>query len=128
MHAIKHVDGRVLWANVHLLFWLSLMPFAMAWSGESHFAPWPVAAWGTVQLMAGIAFNILVRVLIALHGGDSVLAAAVRRDVKGFLSIGLYALAVPIALVRPGWAIVLYGLVAIMWLVPDRRIERQLGH
>src|SRR5229473_1143647 len=77
MHAVKHVDGRVLWANLHLLFWLSLIPVVMAWAGDTHFAAWPVAAWGVVQLMAGTAYFILVRSLLALHGRDSVLAAAI---------------------------------------------------
>ena len=128
LHAIQHVDGRVLWANVHLLFWLSLMPLVSAWAGESHFAPWPVAAWGAVQFMCGIAYFILVRALLALHGGDSVLAAAIGRDFKGIASVVLYGIAMPLAFVHPMLAAAIYVMVAVMWLVPDRRIERRLHH
>ncbi len=127
MHATKHVDGRVLWANLHLLFWLSLMPFVTAWAGETRFAAWPVAAWGAVQFMAGTAYFILVRALLALHGGDSVLAEAIGRDVKGIISLALYLIAVLLTLVGPVPALAIYVLVAVMWLIPDRRIERKLG-
>ena len=127
MHATRHVDGRVLWANLHLLFWLSLVPFVTAWAGESRFASWPVAAWGAVQFMAGIAYTILVRVLLALHGGDSALAVAIGRDFKGIISIACYLIAVPLALANPALACAIYILVAVIWLVPDRRIERTLG-
>ena len=127
MHVIKHVNGRVLWANLHLLFWLSLMPFVTAWAGETHFAAWPVAAWGAVQFMAGTAYFILVRSLLSLHGGDSVLAAAIGRDFKGIVSVVLYLIAMLLALVNPAFALAIYILVAVMWLIPDRRIERTLG-
>ena len=128
LHAARHVDGRILWANLHLLFWLSLMPLVSAWAGESNFAPWPVAAWGAVQFMAGIGFFLLVRSLIALHGRDSVLAAAIGRDFKGIASLVLYGTAMPLAFVHPMLAVGIYALVGIMWLIPDRRIERRLRH
>jgi TMEM175 potassium channel family protein len=127
LHTAKHVDGAVLWANLHLLFWLSLIPVVMAWAGDTHFAAWPVAAWGVVQLMAGTAYFILVRSLLALHGRDSVLAAAIGRDFKGILSLALYLVAVLLTMFGPLPAIAIYVLVAIIWLVPDRRIERTLG-
>ena len=126
MHAIKHVDGRVLWANLHLLFWLSLMPVVTAWAGETHFAAWPVAAWGAVQFMSGTAYFILVRALLVLHGSDSVLAAAIGRDFKGIVSVVLYLVAVVLAFVHPAIACGLYIFVAAMWLIPDRRITRTL--
>ncbi len=127
LHAIKHVNGRVLWANLHLLFWLSLVPFATAWVGETDRAPWPLALYGVVLLMSGVAYSILTRSLISLHGRDSMLASAVGRDFKGILSLGLYAAAIPLAFVSSWIAIGLYVLVAIMWLIPDRRIERKLA-
>jgi len=126
LHTAKHVDGRVLWANLHLLFWLSLIPVAMAWAGDTHFAAWPVAAWGVVQLMAGTAYFILVRSLLALHGRDSVLAAAIGRDFKGIISVVLYLIGILLTVIGPLPAIAIYVLVAVIWLVPDRRIERTL--
>ena len=128
MHAIKHVDGRVLWANLHLLFWLSLFPVVTAWAGDTHFAALPVAAWGVDQFMAGTAYFILVRTLLALHGSDSVLAAAIGRDFKGIVSVVLYLTAVLLAWVSPMISCGIYVLVAIMWLIPDRRIERRFEH
>jgi uncharacterized membrane protein len=126
LHAIAHVDGRILWANLHLLFWLSLIPFVTAWMGENHFAAWPVALYGVVLLLAAIAYFILTRTLIALHGRESVLATAVGRDRKGKVSIVLYLAAIPLAFVSPWISCALYVLVAIMWLIPDRRIEKTL--
>jgi uncharacterized membrane protein len=126
LQAITHVDGRVLWANLHLLFWLSLIPFATAWMGENRFAPWPVSLYGAVLLLAAVAYWVLVRALIARHGQDSVLASAVGRDRKGKLSIVICAVAIPLALVSAWAACALYVLVAIIWLIPDRRIERTL--
>lgn len=128
LQAIKHVDGRVLWANLHLLFWLSLVPFVTGWMGVNNFAAWPVALYGVVLLLSGVAYFILTRVLISLHGTDSVLAAAVGGDFKGKLSLVIYSAAVPLAFVRVGYALTLYTLVAVMWLVPDRRIEKTLTH
>jgi TMEM175 potassium channel family protein len=127
LQAIKHVDGRVLWANLHLLFWLSLVPFVTGWTGENNFAPWPVALYGVVLFFAAIAYFILTRTLIALHGRESVLSEAVGRDFKGKVSVVIYAAAIPLAFLRSWIAFGLYVLVAIMWLVPDRRIEKMLG-
>ncbi len=126
LHAIAHVDGRVLWANLHLLFWLSLIPFVTAWMGENRFAAWPVALYGVVMLGAAVAYFILTRALIALHGRDSVLATALGRDRKGKLSLVFYLAAIPVAFVSPWISCALYVLVAVMWLLPDRRIEKTL--
>jgi uncharacterized membrane protein len=126
LHAVQHVDGRVLWANLHLLFWLSLVPFVTAWMGENHFARWPVALYGVVMLFASIAYFILARSLISLHGKESVLAHALGRDFKGQISTIIYVAAIPLALLKWWLACLLYVLVAIMWLVPDRRIEKTL--
>ncbi len=128
LQAAERVNGNVLWANMNLLFWLSLVPFATAWMGENPTAPWPAALYGVTLLMPGIAYNILTRALIALHGRDSVLAAAIGRDFKGVISVVIYAVAIPLAFVNTLFAQALYVLVAIIWLVPDRRIERSLMH
>ena len=127
LQAIKHVDGRSLWANLHLLFWLSLIPFVTGWMGENNFASWPVACYGVVLLFAAIAYFILTRVLIALHGRDSILASAVGRDFKGKVSVVIYLISIPLAFVNPWFACALYVLVAVMWLIPDRRIEKTLA-
>jgi uncharacterized membrane protein len=127
LQASHHVDGRVLWANMHLLFWLSLVPFATAWVGHHGFASWPVAVYGVVLLGAGIAYTILSLALIAVNGADSPLAKAIGEDRKGRISLGIYASAIPVAFWRPEIAVALYVLVAAMWLVPDRRIERTLS-
>jgi uncharacterized membrane protein len=124
--AVKRVNGRVLWANLHLLFWLSLTPFVTGWMGEHEFAPWPVALYGVVLLLSGVAYFILTRVLLSLHGEDSVLAKALGRDFKAKISIVIYMSAIPLAFVNSWFAGALYALVAIMWLVPDRRIETTL--
>ena len=125
-HAAKQVDGRILWANVHLLFWLSLTPFATAWMGDNHFATLPVALYGAVLFMAGLAFTILVRMLVARHGPQSAIARAVGADRKGWTSLVLYGLGVPVAFLNRWVALGMYVTVAIMWLVPDTRIERIL--
>ncbi len=127
LQAVEHVDGRVLWANLHLLFWLSLIPFGTAWIGTTEFATWPVALYGIILLFAAIAYTILVRALIALHGTDSRLAMAVGRDFKGKLSVVVYLVAVPLAFVSAWLAWGLYAVVAVIWLIPDRRIERTLA-
>lgn len=126
LHAVQYVNGRVLWANLHLLFWLSLVPFVTAWMGENHFEPVPVAIYGIVLLAASIAYYVLTRVLISLHGKDSTLATAVGRDFKGQLSTFIYLVAIPLAILKWWIGFSLYVLVAIMWLAPDRRIERTL--
>jgi uncharacterized membrane protein len=125
--AIERVDGRALWANLHLLFWLSLIPFVTGWVGESEFAAVPMAAYGVVLLLAAMAYFLLTRALVSLHGSDSALAVAVGSDVKGKVSLLLYALAVPLAFVQPRLALAVYVLVALMWLAPDRRIENALA-
>ena len=127
LHAAEHVNGSVLWANLHLLFWLSLIPFATAWMGENHFASWPVALYGLVLLLAAIAYTILVRTLLRLHTKDSLLARALGSDFKGKISMVIYLVAIPVALVRPLLACAIYVLVAVVWLAPDRRIERKLS-
>jgi uncharacterized membrane protein len=126
LHAARHINGSIMWANLHLLFWLSLIPFTTGWMGENHFAPWPVALYGTVLLFAGFAYFILARTLIAAHGSDSTLAMSIGRDVKGKLSLAVYAAAIPFAFVQSWIACAMYVLVAIMWLAPDRRIEHTL--
>ena len=127
LQAIKHVDGRVLWANLHLLFWLSLIPFVTGWMGENKFAAWPVALYGVIMLGAAIAYFILTRALIALHGRDSVLATALGRDFKGKVSLVIYGAAIPLSFASSWLACLLYVLVAIMWLIPDRRIEKTIA-
>ncbi len=126
LHATKHVSGGVLWANLHLLFWLSLFPFTTAWMGENHVAPTPTAAYGFVLLMAAVAYYILQRAIIHREGGRSLLAAAIGPDWKGKLSPVLYLAAIPLAFVRPWISSGIYVLVALIWFIPDRRIEREL--
>jgi uncharacterized membrane protein len=127
IHAAQQVNGHVLWANLHLLFWLSLIPFVTAWMGENHFAQWPVALYGVIMLLAGIAYNILVRTLLSLHGPDSLLANALGADFKGKISIVICLVAIPLAFVNSWIAYGIYILVAVMWLVPDRRIEKTIA-
>ena len=126
LHAAQRVDGRVLWANLHLLFWLSLIPFASGWMGENHFAATPVALYGFVLLMAAIAYFMLARMLIAVEGKNSTLAVALGKDYKGIISVVAYALAIPLAFVNAWLSVALYVSVSAMWFIPDRRIEKQL--
>jgi len=126
LQAAERVDGRVLWANLHLLFWLSLVPFVTGWMGENDFAAVPVALYGVVLLGAAFAYTLLTLALVARHGTDSRLATALGSDWKGRLSLVAYAVAIPLAFVHPGISCALYVGVAIAWLVPDRRIERTL--
>jgi uncharacterized membrane protein len=126
LHVTHQVDGGVLWANLHLLFWLSLIPFTTAWMGENHFAAVPSAVYGVVLLMAAIAYFILQRAIIRREGPDSLLARAVGGDLKGKISPLAYLLAIPLAFVNRWLSGALYVAVAVMWLVPDRRIERML--
>jgi uncharacterized membrane protein len=123
LHVTERVDGKVLWANLGLLFWLSLVPFVIRWIDESGFTPLPTAAYGVVLLCAGFSYRILQRTIIVVNGRDSRLAVALGDDFKGKMSLILYLLAIPLAFVRPWIAIVLYVTVAVMWLVPDTRIE-----
>ena len=127
MHTVKQVDGRVLWANGHLLFWLSLLPFVSGWMGENHFASLPVLLYGIVALMSGVAYYILAQVLIKIHGKDSLLAIAVGKDKKGVISVVLYLIAVGFACFYPMVSYALFVSVAIMWLIPDKRIEKVLN-
>jgi uncharacterized membrane protein len=127
LHVTERVSGSVLWANLHLLFWLSLVPFVTAWMGENHFAPAPTALYGVVMLLAAIAYWVLLRAILAVQGPHSLLAAAVGRDFKGKLSPLLYLIAIPSAFIREWIAGGLYVIVALMWLIPDRRIERRLS-
>jgi uncharacterized membrane protein len=123
LYLTERVTGGVLWANMHLLFWLSLVPFATGWMGENSFAPTPTAVYGVVLLMAAVAYFILVRAIIRSQGTESLLAQAIGRDRKGKLSMVFYAAAIPLALVAPWASLGIYMLVAAIWLVPDRRIE-----
>jgi uncharacterized membrane protein len=126
LHTVEKVTGAILWANLHLLFWLSLIPFTTGWMGENHNASLPTAVYGAVLLFAGAAYYILTRAIIRAHGPDSRLAAAVGRDVKGKVSPVLYLAAVPLAFAHELVADALYVTVALMWLVPDRRIEGRM--
>ena len=125
-HAVKSVRGPILWANLHLLFWLSLMPFATAWMGQHPMAMAPVALYGADLFMNAVAYSILVLVLLRHEGSDSILAKAIGRDVKGWSSLALYAIGIAAAFVAPAVSMGLYVTVALIWLVPDRRIERAL--
>ena len=126
LHATQHVNGATLWANLHLLFWLSLIPFTTAWIGENHLDPWPVAVYGIVLLMAAVAYFILAKALVSLHGPGSALARSIGNDRKGKISILIYAAAIPLAFAQPWIAAAGYVIVAIMWLIPDRRIESKI--
>jgi uncharacterized membrane protein len=127
LQAVERVTGAALWANMHLLFWLSLVPFTTSWMGSA-FQPVPVAAYGVVLLASGTAYFILSRVLLAAHGPESALARALGSDPKGVISLLIYVAAVGCAFYRPWFAFALYVVVALMWLIPDRRIERVLEH
>ena len=126
LKAVHRVNGAMMWANLHLLFWLSLFPFVTGWMGENHFTAMPTAVYGAVLLLASVAYYILQGLVIAGEGCDSKLAAAIGRDIKGKLSPVFYALAIGASFLRPWLAGALYVLVALMWLVPDRRIARAL--
>jgi uncharacterized membrane protein len=127
LHLTERINGKILWANLHLLFWLSLVPFVTGWMGENHFAPLPTAGYGTVMLLAGIAYLILQKTIVAHQGSHSKLAAALAKDVKGPASAALYAIAIAMAFVRQWISHAIYVFIALMWLVPDRRIESQVN-
>ncbi len=127
LHAVRRVSGSVLWANLHLLFWLSLFPFVTGWMGENHFAPLPTALYGVALLMGAVAYWLLQRAIIATEGVQSTLARAIGRDFKGNLSVLIYVVAIPVAFLNASVAQACYVLVAAMWLIPDRRIERTLA-
>lgn len=126
-HVVTAVNGKILWANLHLLFWLSLVPFATGWVGEHNFTRLPVALYGVVLWMSAVAYYILVRALIARHGNDSPLAIAIGNDFKGKISLVLYAAAVISTFISPAISMALYVVVAVIWLIPDSRIEKVLG-
>jgi uncharacterized membrane protein len=126
LHAAERISGKVLWANLHLLFWLSLFPFVTSWVGDNHFATVPVAAYGLVMFLAGVSYKILQDVLVAHQGAHSKLAAAIGSDTKGRASAALYGAAVVLAFVNRWISCGIYVFVALMWLVPDRRIEQKL--
>ena len=126
LHAVKHVSGGILWANLHLLFWLSLFPFTTGWMGENHFATWPVIIYGINLLLAGVAYTILVRAIIAAHGKESDIAKAIGSDFKGLVSIAAYVTAIVVAFVNPWISGGLYIAVALIWFIPDRRIEKMI--
>jgi uncharacterized membrane protein len=126
LHLVTTVSGPILWANLHLLFWLSLVPFVTAWMGENHLATLPVALYGGVLIMCAAAFTLLMTLMVRHEGRDSALAKAMGRDMKGKLSLALYAIAIAAAFVQPVASLCLYVLVAAIWFVPDRRVERRL--
>lgn len=127
LQATRQINGKILWANLHLLFWLSLIPFATGWMGENHFAAMPTALYGIVLLCAAIAYTLLQNLIIKHHGPDFVLAAAVGRDWKGKISLVFYLVAIPLAFVNQWIADVFYVVVAAIWLVPDKRIESRIN-
>jgi uncharacterized membrane protein len=127
LYVTRRVTGGVLWANMHLLFWLSLVPFVTGWMGENSFARTPTAVYGGVLLMAAVAYYVLARVIIRSQGAESLLAQALGRDVKGKVSVVLYTVAIPMAFVQPWVAYGIYAAVAVVWIVPDARIERSVA-
>jgi uncharacterized membrane protein len=128
LYVTRRVSGAIMWANLHLLFWLSLVPFVTRWMGENHFAPGPTMLYGVILLLAGIAYLLLQHVILREEGPDSMLGAAVGSDRKGKTSVVIYAIAIPLAFLRPWMAGALYVAGALMWLVPDRRIERRVAY
>jgi uncharacterized membrane protein len=127
LHAADRINGTVLWANLHLLFWLSLIPFVTGWMGQNHFAPLPTAVYGVVMLLAAIAYYILAHTLMAAQGRDSRLARSIGRDYKGKVSVLLWAVGIVLAFFSPWAAVAIYVGVAMTWLIPDRRIEKRQG-
>ena len=126
LHTVREVNGKILWLNLHLLFWLSLIPFVTNWMGKNFLSPWPVAVYGFVLLMAAIVYYILSRALIKLNGKESLLAATVGKDFKGIISIIVYIIAVPFSFIVSFISYALYVIVAIMWIIPDKRIEKSI--
>ena len=127
LHIVQHINGKVLWLNNHLLFWLSLVPFATRWMGENHFATWPVVIYGIILLMAIMAYYILAKALVNHNINNAKLAKAVGNDTKGKISVIIYAIAIPLNFLHPYIGCVFYILVAMMWLIPDKRIEKGIG-
>lgn len=127
MHAARQINGKVLWANVHLLFWLSMVPFVTGWMGENHFATWPVALYGMVLVMAGVAYGILAHFLVRLHGPDAPISRAIGKDKKGKLSVIICSMGVAVTFINNWAGLFLYVIVAAIWFLPDRRIENVLA-
>ena len=126
MQVVESVNGAILWANMHLLFWLSLIPFVTSWMGETHFARWPVTCYGIVLIMNAIAYTLLIIALIRHHGRDSLLAKAIGKDYKGYASMAIYATAIVVSWLNSGVSLALYVVVACIWFIPDRRIEKKI--
>jgi uncharacterized membrane protein len=127
LHAAERVNGKILWANLHFLFWLSLVPFTTGWMGENHFAPLPTALYGAVLLMAAVGYLILELAIVAHHGAQSRIASAVGNELKGKISLALYVAALPLSFVNHWISLAIYVGVAMWWLIPDARIESRLG-
>ncbi|HEX2684789.1 MAG TPA: TMEM175 family protein [Ferruginibacter sp.] len=127
MHVVQKVSGRVLWSNIHLLFWLSLVPFATSWMGENHFSKWPVILYGFILMMAGVAYYMLAHSLSGIHGKDSILARALGKDRKGIASVVLYVIGIACTFIHPWIGFFVYVIVAGIWFIPDRRIEKVEG-
>jgi len=127
LQTLKHVNGSVLWSNTHLLFWLSLVPFATAWAGENHFAELPVAIYSFIMLMAGVSYFILSKTIIKVQGKDSILSSAIGKDLKGIISMIGYAIAVPLAFYFKDGSLIIIISIALLWLIPDRRIEKKVS-
>jgi uncharacterized membrane protein len=128
MHAVRNINGKVLWANIHLLFWLSLVPFVSGWMGENHFSKWPVILYGIVLLMAALSYFILTLALLSIHDKESTLSVAVGKDWKGKLSLLIYAAGLGLCFIFPLLGLVSYVVVAGIWFIPDKRIENKLEH
>jgi len=128
LHAAKYINGGIMWANMHLLFWLSLVPFVTAWMGENHFAQWPVVCYGVVLFMNAVAYTILAKMLVRHHGDNSLLARAVGSDTKGKISMGIYATAIIVSFFYSWLGVALYIVVAVMWFIPDTRIESKINN
>lgn len=128
MHLVHHINGSVLWANIHLLFWLSLVPFLTGWMGENNFTTLPVIMYGIVLLMSGVAYYMLAHCLISIHGKDSPLAIALGKDRKGILSIVIYAVGIGLSFIHPLLGLSMYVIVAVIWFIPDKRIENKFDN
>ena len=126
LQAVHHINGSILWANTHLLFWLSLFPFVTGWMGENHFSTWPVALYGSVSFFAGLAYYFLARCLVVLHGEDSTLGIAIGKDRKGKLSLLIYAAGIGLSFINSWMGVGMYIIVAVMWFIPDKRIENKI--
>ena len=126
LHAVHHINGTILWTNVHLLFWLSLFPFVTGWMGENHFSTWPVALYGIVSFFAAVAYYLLARSLVMLHGKESILGIAIGKDWKGKISLVIYATGIGLSFLNSWLGLAMYVLVAALWFIPDKRIEDKL--